>query len=112
MVAACLRGSVGPHPFGRGSTARAGPRLKPTGILPSGKEPVGEPRVEEGGERLPLGNMGVGLGLGSHPFGGNRDNFSAIPGRRSLWRAWDQWRPWRQAVALGSALPPQLYEIR
>lgn len=72
MVAACLRGCVGPHPFVGGSTASAGPRLKPAGVLPSGKEPVGEPGVEEGGESLPLGSMGVGPGLGVHPFGGNR----------------------------------------
>lgn len=51
--------------------SQCGSQAQGIGVLPSGTEPVREPRVEEGGDRSPLGIMGVRLGLGAHRSGEN-----------------------------------------
>lgn len=56
------------------------------GVFPSGEEPVRELELRKA-ERA----WGLGLHLGWGPFG-EPEEISAVPVRRSLWRAWDWWR--------------------
>lgn len=66
----CLSEGVGgATPLWRRKYSQCRPQAQGGRVLPSGNESVGEPRVEEGGERLPLGSTGVGLELGGGPLG-------------------------------------------
>ena len=74
------------------------------GWSPSEEEAVEEAEVAEGGERLPLGSPGVGLGLGADPFWGIRERSALSWGEEPFGELGIRGGPWREVTELGTLL--------